>query len=273
MQQQTTFDPDTAAGQVPHDLTLQTVLSIVIPMKDEVDNVTPLLDGCAAAATPLVPFEICVTDDGSTDGTDQALDAWAHANPEVRVVVVTHPTSAGQSCAVHNAVRAAQGQIVVTLDGDGQNPPDQIPALVAPLLSKSASPTVGLVAGQRVKRDDPVAKRWASKAANTLRGALLKDATRDTGCGLKAFRRDAFLALPYFNHMHRFLPALFQRDGWDVAHVDVAHRARTAGQSKYTNLQRALVGAVDLLGTAWLIRRRKRVQGGQVRVHRPGAPS
>lgn len=123
--------------------------------------------------------------------------------------------------------------------------------------------------GQRVKRDDPLPKRLASKAANILRGWLLRDGTRDTGCGLKAFRREAFLALPYFNHMHRYLPALFLRDGWDIAHVDVAHKPRAAGRSKYTNLGRAIVGLSDLFGVAWLIRRRARVIRSEAKVSRP----
>ena len=134
-------------------------------------------------------------------------------------------------------VRAARAAIICTLDGDGQNPPEDLPALVAPLLA-DATGAVGLVAGQRRERNDSWSKRLASRFANGLRGWLLNDDTRDTGCGLKAFRRDAFLRLPYFNHMHRYLPALFARDGWQVVHVDVGHRPRGAGRSNYSNLQR-----------------------------------
>ncbi len=231
--------------------------TIVIPMLNEAVTVPHLLGACVAAATPLGPFEICVTDDGSTDGTQAALLAFRSSQPQVRLTIVTHPHPAGQSAAVHAAVRAASAPIIATLDGDGQNPPEELPKLLAVMLA--APPTLGLVAGQRVKRDDPLPKRLASKAANALRGWLLRDGTRDTGCGLKAFRRDAFLALPYFNHMHRFLPALFQRDGWGIAHVDVAHKPRVAGASKYTNLGRAIVGLSDLFGVAWLIRRRRTV--------------
>jgi dolichol-phosphate mannosyltransferase len=246
--------------------------AIVIPMLNEADTVPHLLGGCVAAADPLGPYEICVTDDGSTDATFDALKAFRAAHPQVPLTILRHPKPAGQSAAVHSAVRAARAPIIATLDGDGQNPPAELPKLLAPLLESQQTlvqQTLGLVAGQRVKRDDPPAKRIASKAANALRKTLLKDGTRDTGCGLKAFRRDAFLALPYFNHMHRFLPALFQRDGWGIAHVDVAHQPRVAGASKYTNLGRAIVGASDLLGVAWLIRRRRKVPPNDVYIDRP----
>lgn len=240
--------------------------AIVIPMKDEVEAVTSLLDGCLDAGRSLGTFEICVTNDGSCDGTGDALRDWAARHADVPTTFVTHATSAGQSAAIHNAIRAARAPIIVTLDGDGQNPPDQIGKVLKPLLDAKRSPRLALVAGQRLKRDDPFAKRIASRFANGLRSALLSDHTRDTGCGLKAFRRDAFLALPFFNHMHRFLPALFARDGWDVAHVDVTHKARENGRSKYNNLQRGLVGATDLIGVAWLIRRRKTIPFEQVTI-------
>jgi dolichol-phosphate mannosyltransferase len=231
-------------------------------MLDEGATARTLLEACAAAAMPIGPFEICVTDDGSRDGTGEALRGFAAAHPELSVTVVTHARPAGQSAAIHDAVRAARAPLVATLDGDGQNPPEEIPTVLAPFLGGNAAPRLGLVAGQRRRRNDPLPKRLASRAANRLRGFLLKDGTRDTGCGLKAFRRDAFLALPYFDHMHRFLPALFLRDGWEVAHADVSHRPRVAGRSKYTNLGRALVGFSDLLGVAWLIRRRRRLGPG-----------
>jgi hypothetical protein len=144
------------------------------------------------------------------------------------------------------------------LDGDGQNPPSNLPLLIAPLLAPDRPSRLALVAGQRVGRRDTLSKRLASRLANRLRGWLLRDGTRDTGCGLKAFRRDAYLALPYFDHQHRYLPALFARDGWEVAHRDVTHAPRHAGRSKYSNIGRAIAGVSDLLGVAWLIRRRKR---------------
>jgi glycosyltransferase involved in cell wall biosynthesis len=160
-------------------------------------------------------------------------------------------------------VRVARGGIICTLDGDGQNPPEELPRLMAPL-RVAGSGDVGLVAGQRVGRQDTLSKKLASKFANGLRARILKDGTRDTGCGLKAFRREAFLALPYFDHMHRYLPALFARDGWQVAHVDVSHRARGGGRSHYSNLQRGLVGIVDLAGVAWLLKRRKKSRPTEV---------
>lgn len=244
--------------------------TIVIPMLNEAETVPHLLGGCVAAADPFGPYEICVTNDGSTDDTDAALRAFRDAHPQANLTILTHPKPAGQSAAVHSAVRAARAPVIGMLDGDGQNPPEELPKLLEVLLD--GPETLGLVAGQRVKRDDPPAKRIASKAANALRKAMLKDGTRDTGCGLKAFRRDAFLALPYFNHMHRYLPALFQRDGWQVAHVDVAHKPRVAGASKYTNLGRAIVGAWDLLGVAWLIKRKRVVTPSEVQVDRGEAP-
>jgi dolichol-phosphate mannosyltransferase len=231
------------------------VLSVVVPCKDEAPNISALVDGIVAALSGTAPFEVIVVDDGSSDGTGDAVRAaGARHVPPVRLV--RHPRSGGQSAAVHSGVLAARGRIILTLDGDGQNPPEELPKLAAPLLADTTG-RLGLVAGQRVDRQDSLSKRLASRAANGLRAWMLHDATRDTGCGLKGFRRDGFLRLPYFNHMHRYLPALFSRDGWQVAHVDVSHRARAAGRSKYSNLQRAVVGAVDLFGVMWLIRRRK----------------
>ncbi|MDG4647758.1 glycosyltransferase family 2 protein [Roseibacterium sp. SDUM158017] len=244
--------------------------AIVIPMLNEGETAAELLEACRSAAAPLGPFEICVTDDGSTDNTAAALRGFAAAHPDLPMTIVTHARPAGQSAAVHDAVRAARAPLVCTLDGDGQNPPEDVPNVLAPLLAPGSSGRLGLVAGQRKRRNDPAAKRIASRAANKLRGWMLNDGTRDTGCGLKAFRRDAYLALPYFNHMHRFLPALFQRDGWEVAHVDVSHRPRTAGQSKYTNLGRAIVGFSDLLGVAWLIRRRRALGPGDITIDASG---
>ena len=232
-----------------------TNISIVIPARNEAENIGALVQAIDVAMKPHAPFEIIVVDDGSTDDTS----AKVHALRMPHVRLLRHPNSAGQSAAVHTGVLAATAPIICTLDGDGQNPPEELPKLVAPLLADSSG-LIGLVAGQRVKRQDTWSKKIASRLANALRGWLLKDGTRDTGCGLKAFRRDAFLALPYFDHMHRYLPALFARDGWQIAHVDVSHRARVAGASNYSNLQRALVGVVDLLGVAWLLRRRKKAR-------------
>ena len=229
-------------------------LSVVIPCRNESANIAFLLDGIEAALRPLGSHEVIVVDDGSSD--EMARIVLARQAQAPHLVLLRHDRSAGQSAAVHSGVRAASAAVVCTLDGDGQNPPEELPGLLAPLLAGGDS--IGLVAGQRVKRNDTLSKRLASRFANAVRGWMLKDNTRDTGCGLKAFRRDAFLALPYFDHMHRYLPALFARDGWHVVHVDVGHRPREGGRSNYSNLQRALVGAVDLIGVAWLIRRRKK---------------
>lgn len=226
-------------------------------MKNEADNID-LLIGEIEAACQGDDFEAIFIDDGSTDTTLARLQAAAKVKPWVRVV--HHASSGGQSAAVHSGVQAARGAIICTMDGDGQNPPAEIPRLVAPLLAANAASTLGLVAGQREKRQDTWSKKIASKLANGIRQRILKDNTRDTGCGLKAFRRDAFLDLPFFNHMHRYLPALFSAYGWQVAHVDVSHRHRHAGSSNYNNLQRGLVGIHDLIGVSWLIKRRKRVR-------------
>lgn len=231
------------------------LFSVVVPMKDEAENVAPLVNEITASCRPLGPFEILLVDDGSSDDTSDVIRSLQADCPELNLL--RHVTCAGQSAAVHNGVLHARAPIICTLDGDGQNPPDQIPNLLSPLLWAKADASLALVAGQRAQRRDSLSKRTASRFANGLRSRILRDGTRDTGCGLKAFRRDAFLALPYFNHMHRFLPALFLRDGWSVVHVEVSHRPRTAGQSKYNNLSRAIVGLYDLLGVAWLIRRRK----------------
>ncbi|MCY1127853.1 glycosyltransferase family 2 protein [Frigidibacter sp. RF13] len=235
-------------------------LSIVIPAKNEAGNLPALLDGIAAACAG-VEHEVIVVDDGSTDDSIAMLTARIAGQGNLRLL--RHDRSGGQSAAVHSGVRAARGPVICTLDADGQNPPDNLPNLFAPLFA-DGSEAVGLVAGQRVGRRDTLSKRWASKFANWLRSRMLKDGTRDTGCGLKAFRREAFLALPYFDHMHRYLPALFSRDGWEVRHVDVTHQARGAGRSNYNNLQRGLVGAVDLFGVMWLIRRKKKARATEV---------
>ncbi|WP_413873810.1 glycosyltransferase family 2 protein [Albidovulum sp.] len=239
-------------------------ISIVIPAKNEAGNLPMLLDGIDAALAAHGDHEVLVIDDGSTDATVEVVRARMQARPNLRLI--RHDVSGGQSAAVHSGVLAAKGKIVCTLDADGQNPPSELPKLLAPLLAPGSA-RIGLVAGQRVGRQDTLSKKLASRLANGIRARALKDGTRDTGCGLKAFRREGFLRLPFFNHMHRYLPALFVRDGWEVAHVDVAHAPRHAGRSHYNNLQRGFVGAIDLLGVMWLIRRKKKSRPSET----PGA--
>lgn len=222
-------------------------ISVVVPVFDEAANVGPLAREIAAAFDGR-EYEVVFVDDRSRDGTREALLALKAELPTLRVL--SHRRNAGQSRSVRTGVLAAGGAIIVTLDGDGQNPPADAPALVDALLS--APPEVALVGGEREKRQDTAAKRWASRAANGLRRRLLADGAADTGCGLKAFRREAFLRLPYFDHMHRYLPALMIREGYQARFVRVGHRPRTSGQSKYTNFGRAWASLSDLLGVLWL---------------------
>ena len=226
-------------------------LSVVIPARDEVTAIGPLVEEIGRVLHGR-DFEVIVIDDGSQDGTRHLLDRLTTRHGWLRTL--RHEVSAGQSTAVRNGVRAARAPLIVTLDGDGQNPPDQIPLLLAPF-EGLPNAALGLVQGQRLGRQDSAAKRWASRAANALRGSLLRDGVRDSGCGMKAFRREAYLDLPWFDHIHRFMPAMMLREGWQVATVPVTHRERNGGRSKYGNLTRALVGIPDLLGAAWLIRR------------------
>ena len=229
-------------------------LSVVVPVHNEEDNVAPLVAEILAALRGHVDFEIVYVDDASRDATLARLRALQASTPELRVL--RHLANAGQSTAVRNGVKAARAPWIATLDGDGQNDPADIPALLAK--RDASAPEVKLFAGWRVNRRDSGSKRWASKFANAIRARLLRDATPDTGCGIKLFERAAFLDLPYFDHMHRYLPALMQRAGWRTVSVPVNHRPRSAGASKYTNLGRALVGVRDLLGVSWLIARSRR---------------
>ena len=229
-------------------------VSVVVPVRNEAGNVAPLVAEIAAALAGRV-FEILYVNDGSRDGTEQELRGLMTLRPWLRQL--RHAQSCGQSAAVRSGVIAARAAVVVTLDGDGQNDPAFIPALLAAL--EQGAPQIGLVAGQRVGRKATGFKRWQSRTANAVRGAVLKDGTRDTGCGLKAFRRDLFLALPYFDGLHRFLPALVRREGYDVGYVDVVDRPRRHGTSNYGLWDRLWVGILDLAGVWWLIRRRRRV--------------
>ena len=227
------------------------MLSVVVPVYNEQDNVAPLVGEIVAALRGSIDFEIVYVDDDSTDATLARLQALKAEVPELRIV--RHLANGGQSTATRNGVKAARGAWIATLDGDGQNDPADIPKLLAE--RDRAASDVKLFAGWRVERKDSGSKRWASKWANAIRSRMLRDATPDTGCGIKLFEREAFLDLPYFDHMHRYLPALMQRAGWKTVSVPVNHRHRGSGVSKYNNLQRALVGITDLRGVAWLIRR------------------
>ncbi|MGB0134196.1 glycosyltransferase family 2 protein [Dokdonella sp.] len=233
-----------------------TQLSVVVPVFNERDNVLPLINEITAALRGKTEFEIVYVDDASKDDTLAVLTAAKSEIPELRVI--HHLTQSGQSTAVRNGIKSARGVWIATLDGDGQNDPADIPKLIA---RRDASPdSIKLFAGWRTERKDTGSKRLASRLANAIRSRLLRDETPDTGCGIKLFERAAFMDLPYFDHMHRYLPALMQRAGWQVESVPVNHRARAAGISKYNNFNRALVGISDLRGVAWLIRRSKRTQ-------------
>lgn len=229
-------------------------VTVVVPAKDEAENLPILLDEIENALTGRA-FEVIVVDDGSTDGTDIVLQDYAASHDWLRPV--RHETSCGQSCAVRTGLQHARGDVVATIDGDGENNPDYIPQLLDALAS--AGPSTALAAGQRLGRKASLAKRYASKFANKVRGAILKDNTRDSGCGLKALRREVFLQIPYFDSWHRFLPALVIREGYGVVHIDVQDRQRRHGTSKYGIFDRALVGVLDLIGVWWLRRRRKRI--------------
>jgi len=227
-------------------------LSVVVPVKDEAENAAPLAWEIAQALRSGPAHEIIFVDDGSTDGTAARLTALRSEIPQLRVL--RHARNLGQSRAIRSGVMAARGDIIATLDGDGQNDPADLPKLLTRL---SADGGLAMVSGVRVKRKDTASRKIASKLGNGFRNWWLKDGAADTGCGIKVFKRDAYLALPYFDHQHRFLIALMRREGHGVGFLAVGHRARTAGRSKYTNVGRMLVSVNDLLGMRWLMRRHR----------------
>jgi dolichol-phosphate mannosyltransferase len=227
-------------------------VSIVVPVKNEAGNIAPLVAEIERALAGTA-FEIVYVNDGSTDGTEAELASLKASRPWLRQI--KHTASCGQSSAVRTGVKHARAPLVATLDGDGQNDPAFVPKLLAVL----ADPRVGLVAGQRVGRKDTGFKKFQSRIANGVRSMVLRDGTRDTGCGLKAFRRDLFLSLPYFDGLHRFLPALVRREGYEIGYVDVVDRQRGHGVSNYGLWDRLWVGILDLFGVWWLVRRKKRV--------------
>lgn len=228
-------------------------LSVLIPAKNEAENLPTLLEEIRQALSGEA-FEVIVVDDGSTDNTASHLLALKRGG-YTQLRILSHDRSLGQSTSIYHAAQAAEGTWLATLDGDGQNDPADIPGMLAIVRAPEAPINLKLIAGHRVNRRDTASKRWASRFANRLRGRLLKDNTPDTGCGLKLIERDAFLRLPYFDHMHRFIPALIQRHQGGMLVHPVNHRPRSAGVSKYGNLDRALVGILDLFGVWWLIRR------------------
>ena len=229
-------------------------VSVVVPVKNEAGNIAPLVAEIANALRDRA-FEGVYVNDGSSDATQQELRALMSERPWLRQI--RHTQSCGQSAAIRTGVALARASLVVTIDGDGQNDPAFIPALIAAF--EANTPRAGLVAGQRTGRQATAFKKMQSRVANAIRSAVLKDGTRDTGCGLKAIRRDLFLSLPYFDGLHRFLPALVRREGYAIGYVEVLDRPRRHGASNYGFWDRMWIGMVDLFGVWWLIRRKKRV--------------
>jgi glycosyltransferase involved in cell wall biosynthesis len=221
--------------------------SVVVPVFDE-GGAAPALAREIAAAFGERNYEIVFVNDASRDNTLELLTALKAEIPQLRVL--SHQKNSGQSRSVRSGILAARAPIIVTMDGDGQNDPADAPRLAERL--KAAPQTLSMVGGERVKRQDSNAKRFASRFGNGVRGWLLKDGALDTGCGLKAFRREAFLRLPYFDHIHRYLPALMIREGYEIAFEPVNHRHRETGVSKYTNFGRLKASVSDLLGVLWL---------------------
>jgi len=237
-------------------------VSVVVPVKNEIDNVEPLISEIAVALRGREVFEIIYVDDGSDDGTEVRLVELTEAYPELRVF--RHRACCGQSVAICTGVENASAPLIATLDGDGQNDPADIPALIERFRGADDMDQT-MVAGWRAKRRDTFIRRLSSQVANSIRSNLLKDQTPDTGCGLKVFSRAAFMRMPHFNHMHRFLPALMIRGGGHVVSVEVNHRPRERGTSKYGIWNRLWVGIVDIRGLMWLIRRPVRPEVKQLK--------
>lgn len=234
----------------------QLQVSVLIPAKNESANIVSLLREIRQALAGRFSYEVLVVDDGSTDNMRALMVAMQRDEhfPELRIL--THAKSLGQSTSVYHAAQQARGTWLATLDGDGQNDPADIPGMLQHVIGTEQDPRgIKLVAGHRVNRRDTWVKRWSSRFANRLRARILRDDTPDTGCGLKVISREVFLELPYFDHLHRFIPALVQRHGYRKLIAPVNHRPRLGGQSNYGTLDRALVGILDLFGVWWLLRR------------------
>lgn len=239
------------AGQSPD-------VSIVVPMHNEAGNAASLVREIAAALSGR-QFEIVAVNDASTDATLAELTEIKAEVPQLRIV--SHRKNAGQSRAVRTGILSARAPIVATLDGDGQNPPADLPTLIDALCRADAPEDLAMVGGQRVGRQDSAGKKLASRLGNGIRKRLLNDEANDTGCGIKALRRESYLMLPFFDHQHRFLPALMKREGFLVEFRDVSHRPRTAGKSKYTNIGRLFASISDMMGVMWLNSRARQTGG------------
>ncbi len=230
-------------------------VSVVVPVRNEAGNITPLVTEIAAALKDRWTFEVIYVNDGSTDSTSDELRALMVDRPWLRQL--RHARSCGQSAAIRTGAAAARGEIIATLDGDGQNDPAFLPKLIDTL--EAGAPGIGLAAGQREKRTDAGMKRIVSRLANRVINLMHGTTARDTGCGLKAIRRDVLLALPYFDGLHRFMPPLVRREGLKIAYIDVVDRPRGFGQSNYRIWDRLWVSLADILGVRWLISRRRHV--------------
>lgn len=232
-----------------------TKISIVIPAHNEADNLGTLISEIRQLELNNT-YEIIIVDDASSDETYANMLKLKAAVPELKII--QHESMYGQSAAITTGITNACGELIVTMDGDGQNNPADIPRLITALLS-SKNANLLMIAGFRKKRNDSAWRILTSKTANSVRSFFLRDQTPDTGCGMKVFYRSVFLKLPFFDHMHRFLPALIQMQGGDVISVEVSHRARMHGTSKYGTLNRLWVGIIDIIGVSWLRLRSKKI--------------
>lgn len=233
-------------------------LSVVVPVHNEVGNAAALAKEIAAALDGRA-FELIFVNDASTDETLDELIAAKEEIPQLRVL--SHRNNAGQSRAIRTGVMAARAPVIATLDGDGQNDPADLPELYRQLTRPDAPEKLAMVMGRRAKRQDTAWKRFGSRFANKIRQSLLKDGCTDSGCGIKAVKADVFRRLPYFDHMHRYMPALIVADGYQAEFIDVNHRGRLHGVSKYTNFGRLWAAYSDLQGVTWLMKRRRMTDG------------